>query len=80
MKKNIAIIGGGYSSEAEISMKSTYQLMEMMDSTLFDLFPVCITKTAWTAQVGNQEYTINKEDFSFEMNGTKVTFDCVYNS
>ncbi|MDR0941200.1 MAG: D-alanine--D-alanine ligase [Bacteroidales bacterium] len=80
MKKKIAIIGGGYSSESGISMKSTYQLMEMMDSALYDLFPVCITKTAWTAQVGNKHYPISKEDFSFDMEGTKITFDCVYNS
>ncbi|MCL2328224.1 MAG: D-alanine--D-alanine ligase [Bacteroidetes bacterium] len=80
MKKKIAIIGGGYSSEAGISMKSTYQLMEMMDSAKYDLFPVCITKEAWFAQVGENQYPIQKEDFSFEMNGTKITFDCVYNS
>ncbi len=80
MKQKIAIIGGGYSSEAEISMKSTYQLIEMMDSAKYDLFPVCITKESWTAQVGEQQFSINKADFSFEMNGEKISFDCVYNS
>ncbi|MDR2963693.1 MAG: D-alanine--D-alanine ligase [Bacteroidales bacterium] len=80
MKKTIAIIGGGYSSEAGISMKSTYQLMEMMDSEKYTLYPVCITKEAWYAQVGEQQYSICKEDFSFEIQGEKITFDCVYNS
>ncbi len=80
MKKKIAIIGGGYSSEAEISMKSTRQLCEMMDNSLFDLFPVFISKQAWIVQTQNNEYPIQKEDFSFVYNGEKITFDCIYNS
>lgn len=80
MKKKIAIIGGGYSSEAGISMKSTQQLCEMMDSSKFDLFPVFISKDAWLVQLDGNEYPINKEDFSFMMNGSKITFDCIYNS
>lgn len=80
MKKKIAIIGGGYSSESGISMKSTYQLVEMMDAEKYDLFPVCITRESWSVQVGSEQYPIHKEDFSFEMNGSKITFDCVYNS
>lgn len=80
MKKKIAIIGGGYSSEAQISMKSTQQLCEMMDSSLFDLFPVFITKDSWLLQLHGTEYVICKEDFSCIVQGTKITFDCIYNS
>jgi len=80
MKKNIAIIGGGFSSEAEISMKSTQQLCEMMDSSLFHLYPIFISKKGWDVQLDGKTYPVNKADFSFEKDGVKITFDCVYNS
>ena len=80
MKKKVAIIGGGFSSEAEISMKSTQQLCMMMDNSLFDLYPVFISKHGWSVQLGNKSYEVSKEDFSFVCEGEKITFDCVYNS
>lgn len=80
MKKRVAIVGGGYSSEAEISMKSAQQLSVMMDNELFDLYPVYITKKSWDVQVGEELIPVNKEDFSFTQKGSKIQFDCVYNT
>lgn len=80
MKKKIAIIGGGYSSEAGISMKSTQQLCEMMDNSLFELYPIFISSHGWFLQLHGQEFPVAKEDFSVTVNGVKITFDCIYNS
>ncbi len=80
MKKKIAILGGGFSSEAEISMNSTEQLCEMMDHNLFEITPVYVLKNRWIAKVNGQELSINKADFSFIKDGESYNFDCVYNS
>lgn len=79
-KKKIAIIGGGYSSESEISMKSTEQLCEMMKASEFEIYAVYISKKSWEVRIDNNTYPINKEDFSCIINNNKITFDCIYNS
>ena len=44
MKKNIAIIFGGKSTEHEISILSAMQAMENMDREKYNLLPIYITK------------------------------------
>ncbi|MFO7868569.1 MAG: D-alanine--D-alanine ligase [Bacteroidales bacterium] len=80
VKKNVAILGGGYSSESEISKNSTYQLCEMMDIDTYNIFPVFIEKNNWYAQLNDKQYAINKENFSFQTENTTITFDCIYNT
>lgn len=78
MKKNIAIIGGGNSSEEVVSVKSASQLMEMMDSEKYNLFFVYIRQNDWHVKLGDSQAEINRCDFSFIQNGQKTTFDCAY--
>ncbi len=81
MKKNIAIIMGGYSSEVEISLKSGNVVYQNLSKEKYQTFRVHILKNKWVAlDDANNEYPINKNDFSFEINGNKVTFDCVFNA
>ena len=79
-KKNIAILGGGFSSESEISKNSTRQLCQMMDSERYNLYPVFIEPAKWYVEHKGNEYPISRGDFSCSINGTLVYFDCVYNS
>lgn len=76
--KNIAIIGGGNSSEAEISVKSAGQLMGMMDAKKYNLFLVSIIKDDWHVKLDDAVIPINKSDFSFVDKGKKICFDCAY--
>lgn len=76
MKKNIGIVYGGYSSEVVVSEKSKNGLMNFIDEQIYNRYPVLITKEKWCAVVNNEEYTIDKNDFSFVLNGQKVSFDC----
>lgn len=78
MKKNIAIIGGGNSSEEVVSVKSAAQLLEMMDADKYTLYNVYIRQDDWHVNINGEKYPINKADFSFEFNGTVFFFDCVY--
>jgi D-alanine-D-alanine ligase len=81
MKKNIAIIMGGYSSEYEISLKSGNVVYESLDNTKYNLFRIHIFKNKWVyVDADDQEFTIDKNDFSISLNGSKTNFDCVFNA
>ncbi len=78
MKKNIAIVTGGYSGESVISYKTAKTAYNHCDTSLFNPFIVDIRKDGWFAKVDSQEFSIDKNDFSFSLNGSKVNFDCAY--
>lgn len=80
MKQNIAIIMGGYSSEYAISIISGNVVFNHIDTTKFNPYRVVITKEKWVALDANDnEYTIDKNDFSTTIANQKITFDCVFN-
>lgn len=81
MKKNIAIIMGGYSSEYEISLKSGNVVYETLKSDKFNLFRIHIFKHKWVyVNEDEVEFPIDKNDFSVIHDGEKITFDCVFNA
>ncbi|WP_339660688.1 D-alanine--D-alanine ligase [uncultured Polaribacter sp.] len=81
MKKNIAIAMGGFSSEVNISLKSGNVVYKHLDNTKYAPYRVHILKEKWVALDDEaNEYPINKNDFSFVMDGKSITFDCVFNA
>jgi len=81
MKKNIAIIMGGYSREYEISLKSGTVVYQSLDKELYNTFRIHIYKEKWVyVDENDNEHPIDKNDFSVTINNTKVVFDCVFNA
>lgn len=81
MKKNIAIIMGGYSSEVDISLKSGAVVYQQLSHKIYNLYRVHILKDKWVVVNDNSDETpIDKQDFSVVVNGKKVIFDCVFNA
>lgn len=81
MKKNIAIIMGGYSSEYEISLKSGQVVYETLNPEQYEAYRIHIFKDKWVyVDPNNIEFPIDKNDFSVTINGNKITFDCVFNA
>ena len=81
MKKNIAIIMGGYSSEVNISLKSGNVVYNHLDTEKYTPYRVHILKEKWVVlDDENIEYQIDKNDFSFVLGDQKITFDCVFNA
>lgn len=81
MKKNIAIIMGGYSSEYKISLKSGSIVYKYSDKEKFNLFSIHIYRDRWVYVAENkEEIPVNKHDFSIVIQGQKITFDCVFNA
>ena len=79
MKKNIAIVAGGDSSEVVVSLKSAAVLYSFMDKERYNLFIVTIVGQTWQVEWSDTEkIAIDKNDFSFTRNGVKTNFDFAY--
>ncbi|MDR0844996.1 MAG: D-alanine--D-alanine ligase [Tannerella sp.] len=79
MKKNIAIIAGGYSSEYGVSVRSAEGLYSFMDRERYDVYKVMVESEKWYVTLpGGTTAPIDKNDFSFRQNGATVHFDFAY--
>ncbi len=79
MKKNIAVVVGGFSPEAIISVKSGEQVAKNLDRNLFEVYMVNISKDGWVVK-GDLvcDVPVNKADFSFSFNNRKIKFDFAF--
>ena len=81
MKKNIAIIMGGYSTEVNISIKSGNVVYDHLDREKYMPYRILISEEKWVAlDALDTEYSVDKNDFSFVLKGEKILFDCVFNA
>jgi D-alanine-D-alanine ligase len=76
--KAIAVIMGGYSAEKIISMKSGEVVMNFLDKSLYKPYAIVIDENEWKMVDGNTSYTLNRSDFSVDLNGQKIVFDGVF--
>ncbi len=77
--KLIGVLAGGYSHEKVVSVKSAATIIKYMDKQKYLPVLVLIEKEKWTVNFENNEYLIDKNDFSFSVNGAKKKFDGVFN-
>lgn len=75
MKKNIALVAGGYTGESVISMKSAAVVYQHLDKEKFNVHKIIISKEQWADEQGNQ---VDKNDFSIQVAGKKLSFDGVF--
>ncbi|MFS4482159.1 D-alanine--D-alanine ligase [Hyunsoonleella sp. 2307UL5-6] len=81
MKKNIAIIMGGYSSEYKISLTSGNVVFETLDREKYKPYRIHIFKNKWVyVNDEDMEFPIDKNDFSINVGSFKIKFDCVFNA
>ena len=79
MKRNIAIVAGGDTSEIVVSLRSAQGIYSFIDKEKYNLYIVEMEGRRWEVQLpdGNK-VPVDRNDFSF-MNGTeKVVFDFAY--
>lgn len=78
MKRTIALLTGGYSSEAQISYQSVITVENNVDRDKYDVYKIDITKEGWFFLDSNGDIsTVDKNDFSILVEGKKITFDAV---
>ena len=80
MKKKIAIIMGGYSSEYQISLKSGNVVYKYLNTDKFESYCIHIFKDKWVYVANNKEYPVNRHDFSIQTEAENIKFDCVFNA
>jgi D-alanine-D-alanine ligase len=79
--KNIAVLMGGYSGECEISLRSGSVITNHLDKNKYRVFPIAILTDGWNFNnESGSSYPINKNDFSLEVDGEHIHFDCCYNT
>lgn len=78
MKKKIALLTGGFQSEAIVSVKSAEQTAQFLDKEKYEVYTVFISKTEWFVKVNEDKFDIDKNDFSFLLNGNKINFDYAF--
>lgn len=75
MKKVIAVVCGGYSGEAVVSMKSADMVMNNIDQERFEPIKVVIGRGEWYADYKGQNISVDKNDFTIRFQNSTVRFD-----
>ena len=79
--KNVAIVMGGYSSEYKISLTSGNVVFSQLDKTKYRLFRIHILPEKWVyVDEKDNEFPVNKHDFSVTIDGKTTFFDVVFNA
>ena len=79
MKRNIAIVAGGDSSEIVISLKSAEGIFSFLDKDKYNVYIAIVKRDEWAVKLPGGEHTpIDKNDFSFRENGEIRHFDFAY--
>ena len=72
---------GGYSSEYQISLKSGTVVYNTLNKEKYNAYCIHVFKDKWVlVDANDNEFPIDKNDFSVVINQTKITFDCVFNA
>lgn len=75
----IAVLAGGYSGEAAISVKSASNIVHNIDTSKYTPYTVRIDRDLWWVEVdGNTRFDIDRESFTWkDLEGVRNTFDAV---
>ena len=79
MKRKIAIVAGGDSSENPVSLRSAATILEYMDKEKYEPYILEIEGKDWQVHVSDGVTApVDRNDFSFTYNGVKTVFDYAY--
>jgi D-alanine-D-alanine ligase len=79
MKKNIALVTGGFSGEAVISYKSAATIANNLDPERFNVYKIDINPSGWFYEhADGRKIEVDKNDFSLQIDKEKTRFDAVF--
>lgn len=79
MKKNIALVTGGYSGEAVISYKTATTIGNHLDREQFNIYKIDINPKGWFYELPDgRKLEVDKNDFSLQVDGHKIRFDAIF--
>ena len=79
MKRKIAIVAGGDSSENPVSLRSAATILEYMDKDKYEPYILEVEGKNWQVHVSEGVTApVDRNDFSFTVKGKKTVFDYAY--
>jgi D-alanine-D-alanine ligase len=79
MKKNIALVTGGFSGEAVISYRSAVTIDNNLDRNLFNVYKIDINPQGWFFEhADGRKLEVNKNNFSLQLDNDEIVFDAVF--
>lgn len=79
MKKTIAIIAGGDSSEYGVSLKSAEGIYSFLDAEKYNIYVVEVKGLCWEARLADgSKSTVDRNDFTFLDGDTRIKPDFAY--
>ncbi|MEO8794245.1 MAG: D-alanine--D-alanine ligase [Daejeonella sp.] len=78
MKKNIALVTGGFTGESVISLKSAEVIAQNLDTDKYNVYKIFITPESWYYENDGQYVEVDKNDFSLLINSEHIKFDCIF--
>lgn len=78
MKKNIALVAGGYSGEYVISIQTAATIEKNLDTELYNVYKIVIERSSWWYEKDGRKIEVDKNDFSLNIDGQKIKFDAAF--
>lgn len=78
MKKIIAVVCGGDSSEHDVSLRSGEGVYSFFDKELYEVYIVVMNKMSWQVKTDEGNIDIDKNDFSFTLHSRHIKFNYAY--
>lgn len=78
MKKNIALLAGGYTGEYAISIQTASTIQKNIDSSQYAIYTIIVSKGKWVYREGDQEIPCDLNDFSLTLTTGKIVFDAAF--
>lgn len=79
MRKNIALLAGGYSGEYDISVQSAATIAAQLEADKYRIYTILIRADKWCYIDGKgKEIDIDKNDFSLTVDEERIYFEAVF--
>ncbi|RYD52086.1 MAG: D-alanine--D-alanine ligase [Sphingobacteriales bacterium] len=80
MKKNIALVAGGYSGESVISLRTAQTIRRNLDPERYNVYPIVITRQSWYYAPNGEAsgIEVDKNDFSLVLPEGNINFDAAF--
>jgi D-alanine-D-alanine ligase len=79
MKKNIALLAGGYSGEYVISIQTAATIEKNLDTAIYNVYKIYVTREGWWYETEEgAKLPIDKNDFSLNIKGEHIKFDAAF--
>lgn len=79
MVTNVALVTGGYTGEAEVSLRSADFVQQQLQQTDYVIYRIVIRRDGWFYDDGSElSIPVDRRDFSVMVNGVQVRFDVAF--